>query len=106
MAGSMLISAWLPAMFSTRPATYSFAPRASVIDFSVHANVNIRIAGTMLLNPSGIALIHSLKFNTLVTIIKIIVITNATTEPYTRPTDASEFENASTKLSPSKKPPV
>ena len=54
------------AKFSTNPATYSAAPRESVMPFKVHASVNIKIAGTMLLNPSGTAFMHSSKFSTLV----------------------------------------
>ena len=46
--------------------TNSDAPRESVIDFSVHAKVKIKIAGTMLLKPSGSAFIHSLKSSTFV----------------------------------------
>ena len=38
---------------STSPATYSFAPRLSVMDFRVHANVRIRIGETICLKPSG-----------------------------------------------------
>ena len=42
-------------------ATYSAAPKLSVIAFKVHAQVRIRIAGTMDLKPSGIQDIHSSK---------------------------------------------
>ena len=56
-----------PDIFSTNDATYSFAPRLSVIDFNVHANTRIRIAGTIALNPSGIQLQHSVKPSTLLT---------------------------------------
>ena len=80
-AGSRLISALLSAIFATIPATYSAAPNESVIDLSVHANVRTRMAGTILLKPSGIAFIHSLKLSTLVARKKMIVITSATTEP-------------------------
>ena len=76
------------------------------MDLSVHAKVNISIAGTILLKPLGNASMHCLKLKTFVAIINTIVMTRAETEPYTRPTEASEFEKASTKLSPSKKPPV
>ena len=48
-------------------ATYSAAPRLSVIDFSVQANVRIRIAGTIALNPSGIQAIESEKRRTFLT---------------------------------------
>ena len=40
-------------------ATNSFAPSTSVIDFNDHANVRIRIAGTIALNPAGKQSIHS-----------------------------------------------
>ena len=53
------------AAVSITPATYSAAPRLSVIAFSVHANVRIRIAGTIALNPSGIHAIESVNFSTL-----------------------------------------
>ena len=46
------------------PATYSAAPRLSVIAFNVHANVRIRIAGTMALNPSGTQDMDSLNLST------------------------------------------
>ena len=49
----------------TIEATHSLAPRLSVIAFSVHASVNISIAGTIALNPSGIQLMESVNFNTL-----------------------------------------
>ncbi len=62
IAGRKFINA--PALDSTSPATYRSAPRLSVIAFSVHAKVRIRIAGTMARNPSGIQSIHSLKEST------------------------------------------
>ena len=46
-------------------ATYSAAPRLSVIAFSVHANDKIKIAGTIALKPSGTHAIDSLNFKTL-----------------------------------------
>jgi hypothetical protein len=49
------------------PATYSAAPRLSVIAFSVHANVRISIAGTMALNPSGTHAMDSLNLSTFLT---------------------------------------
>ena len=45
-------------------ATYSAAPRLSVIAFNVHANVRIRIAGTIALNPSGTHSIDSRNLST------------------------------------------
>ena len=60
----------------------------------------------MLLKPSGIAFMHSVKLSTLVATKNMIVIKRAATEPYTRPTEASEFEKASMKPAPSKNPPV
>ena len=50
-----------PALTFTRLATYTSAPRLSVIAFRVHAKVRIIIAGTIALNPSGIHPIQSLK---------------------------------------------
>ena len=58
----------LPAVASTRPSTNTSAPRLFVIALSVHANVRIRIAGTIALKPSGIASIQSLKERTRLTI--------------------------------------
>ena len=48
----------------TSSATNYFAPRLSVIAFNVQANVRIKIAGTIALNPSGIQDMDSLNFNT------------------------------------------
>ena len=53
-----------PAALETTAATYSFAPRLSVIAFKVHAKVRIRIAGTIALNPSGIHAMDSENFST------------------------------------------
>ena len=49
---------------SITPATYFAAPRLSVMAFNVHANVRIRIAGTMALNPSGTQDMDSLNLST------------------------------------------
>ena len=94
------------ALPATMPATYSAAPRLSVIDFSVHAKTRIRIAGTIALNPSGRHAIHSSNFSTRLTRYSTIVITKAKKLPYTSPWEASLPENASTKPTPSKNPPV
>ena len=51
----------------TSPATNSLAPRLSVIALSVHANVRIRIAGTIALKPSGMHEHDSLNESTLLT---------------------------------------
>ena len=51
MAGSMFCKPC--ALPPTRPATYSLAPKESVIAFNVHASVRIKIAGTIALKPSG-----------------------------------------------------
>ena len=45
-------------------ATYSAAPRLSVMDFKVQAQVKMRMAGTMALKPSGTQDIHSSKAST------------------------------------------
>ena len=82
------------------------APRLSVIALSVHANVNIRIAGTMALKPSTRLDMLSLKLITLLARRKMIVMITAIDEPITRPTEASLLANALTKLSPEKNPPV
>ena len=63
IAGNRLTSP--PAAFCIPFATNSAAPRLSVIAFKVHANVRIRIAGTIALNPSGTQDMESLKDNTL-----------------------------------------
>ena len=63
IAGSIILSP--AAEPSTRPATNSFAPRLSVIALSVHANVKIKIAGTIALNPSGTQSMLALKESTL-----------------------------------------
>ncbi len=65
IAGSRPISG--PYMPPTMPETYSFAPRLSVIALRVHANVSMRIAGTIALNPSGIELQHSVNLSTFLT---------------------------------------
>ena len=62
IAGRKFISP--PAELLTTPYTKSDAPRLSVMAFSVHAKVRIRIAGTIALNPSGIHAMQSLKFIT------------------------------------------
>ena len=51
----------------TSPATYSLTPRLSVVALSVHANVNMRIAGTIALKPSGIQEKQSLKVSIFLT---------------------------------------
>ena len=66
IAGSRL--SHIPDTFLTRSATYSLAPRLSVIDLSVHANVRISIAGTIALNPSGMHLQQSVNFNIFLTL--------------------------------------
>ena len=52
--------AWL----YTRSATYTSAPRLSVMAFKVQAKVRIRMAGTMALKPSGIQAMQSWKSRT------------------------------------------
>ena len=74
--------------------------------FKVHAKVRIIIAGTMALKPSGMQSMHSLKPSTLRLTYSAIVITSANALPTARPTDASLLENAVTKFSPAKNPPV
>ena len=86
--------------------TNSFAPRISVIPFNVHANVRIRIAGTIDLNPSGIQSMQLLKSSTFLTQYKNIVTTSAKKLPSASPTDASLCEKAVIKSSPEKNPPV
>ncbi len=54
----------LPALTSTRPATYTSAPRLSVIAFNVQAKVRIRIAGTIALKPSGMQAMQSENLRT------------------------------------------
>ena len=49
---------------STIPDTKGPASRKLVIVLRVHANVSIRIAGTICLKPAGIASIHSLNVRT------------------------------------------
>ena len=53
-----------PALCSTKLATYGAAPRLSVIAFKDHANVRIKIGGTIALNPSGIHSMQSVKLKT------------------------------------------
>ena len=95
-----------PLLPSSRPATNTSAPKRPVTPLSVHANVRIRIAGTIALKPSGRQSINSLKRSTLRGIYSTNVISRAAIEPSIRPVAESQFANASTKLSPSKKPPV
>ena len=71
----------------------------------VHAQVRIRIAGTIALKPSGREAMASLKLITLLIRRYTTANTIAIAEPITRPTEASEFENAEIKPSPSKNPP-
>ena len=56
-----------PAAEFITEATNGAAPRLSVIAFRVHANVRIRIAGTIALNPSGMQAIESEKRRTFLT---------------------------------------
>ena len=65
MAGRKLSR--LPEAPFTRPATYSLAPKLSVILLSVHAKVRIRIAGTIALKPSGMQANDSLNGRTFLT---------------------------------------
>ena len=65
IAGRRFISP--PAAEFITEATNGAAPRLSVIAFRVHANVRIRIAGTIALNPSGIQAIESEKRRTFLT---------------------------------------
>ena len=88
------------------PATYSAAPRLSVILFKVHANVRIKIAGTIALKPSAKQAIQSLNEITLLITYNTIVIITPKKLPKASPTDASLFEKAVTKFSPLKNPPV
>ena len=71
----------LPAEPRTSAATYCCAPSESVIALSVHANVKIRMAGTMDLKPSGMASMHSVNFITRVARKKMMVRIMAMTEP-------------------------
>lgn len=59
-----------PAAFSIAAATKAAAPRLSVIAFSVHAKVSIRMAGTIALKPFGRHAMQSVKPSTLRTQIK------------------------------------
>ena len=63
MAGSRFIRP--PAAFSIAAATKAAAPRLSVIAFSVHAKVSIRMAGTIALKPFGRHAMQSVKPSTL-----------------------------------------
>ena len=65
IAGSRFTSP--PAAESMMPATYSAAPRLSVMAFSVQAKVRIRMAGTMALKPSGTHAMDSLNLSTFLT---------------------------------------
>ena len=64
-AGNTLSQA--PETPCTSPATNSLAPRLSVMALRVHANVRIRMAGTIALKPSGIHAQDSLNSRTLLT---------------------------------------
>ena len=86
------------ALRRTNSAISIFAPSPSVIVLSVHAQQRIIIAGTIALNPSGIESIHSLKLSVLLNRKYITEKISPANEPITNPTDASAFENASTKL--------
>ncbi len=52
------------ALAFTTPATYTSAPKLSVIPFKDQAKVRIRIAGTIALNPSGMLAIQSENLST------------------------------------------
>ena len=95
-----------PATERMASSTNTAAPSESVIAFSVHAKVRIIIAGTMALKPSGMQSMHSLNPSTLRLTYSAIVIISANALPTARPTDASLLENAVTKFSPAKNPPV
>src|SRR5690554_1467706 len=62
IAGSIIFRPVAP---SKIVLTYSLAPRRFVIPLKVHANVRMRIAGTIALNPSGKHSMHSSKLSTL-----------------------------------------
>ena len=53
------------ALASTTPATYTSAPRLSVMAFKDQAKVRIMMAGTIALKPSGMQAMHSENFSTL-----------------------------------------
>ena len=86
--------------------TKSFAPIISVVPLRVHANERISMAGTIALNPSGIASMHLLKLSTPLNTYNNIVMMSPNKLPIASPTEASLFEKASTNPVPLKNPPV
>ena len=94
--------AWL----YTRSATYTSAPRLSVMAFKVQAKVRIRMAGTMALKPSGIQAMQSWKSRTRRTWYRTRVIRRPKKLPRVSPRDALLSEKAVTKSTPEKNPPV
>ena len=82
--------------------TYTFAPSNPVAFLRAVANVRIRMAGTIALNPVGIASIHPLK-ETLRRIIRYtIVITSAIKAPQGKPIVASVSPKAEIMFIPAK----
>ena len=69
---------------STNALASNAPPFAPIIALSVHANVKIRIAGTIDLKPSEILLIHSLKGIALKLTKRIIVSIKAMQDPIAR----------------------
>ena len=85
------------ALLATIPDTYSAAPSESVILFSVHANVSMRMAGTMASNPFIRQLIASWKGSVLRDTNIMTVKMNENSEPMTSPTEALLLAKAFTK---------
>lgn len=76
------------ALLATKPDTYSAAPSESVILFSVHAKVRMRMAGTMASNPLMRLLMASSNGNVLRTVNIATERMRAVSEPMTSPTEA------------------
>ena len=87
----------LPAALPITSEIKGFAPRTAVMFLRDVANVRIRIAGTIAINPLGMHSIASLIVITLRRQRKMIVKTSAIILPHGRPTVASVSEKAEMK---------
>jgi len=73
---------------------------------SVHANTSIIMAEVIILKPCGIQSANSVKLIIFLGIYNKNVNISVTNVPSTKPVEASQVANASTKGTPSKNPPV
>ena len=95
MAGNSICSS--SALVATTPDTYSAAPNESVMLFRVHANVRMRMAGTIASKPLMRLLMASSNGSVFLTVNMMRVSISAPSEPMTNPTEALLAAKASMK---------